>query len=271
MKTVIIMVLVIINISLISFFISLESRERRINDIATTQMESLLTENNIILDKKIVPKGSPKINSFYIERVTSENTEFITKLLGKGYSISDSGVISRGDKQLIIENDIIKFTDNNPENLKLNSAESTCIEYMKKIGIAADMYKYKSTNPSGNNTKLIFTAVYGSYEIFDSYISIEISDNGVCGIQAKNLILKSENADKNNRAVDINSVLVNLIKEHSNGSNKITDIVSINLGYYIGKYTVDYSRVLSIPAWQIVTNDGQIYCYDARNGRFINE
>lgn len=271
-KTIFIIVLVIINISLLSFLISIVNREHRITKAAVNQMESLLIENNIMLDRKIIPKVSSKINSFYIDRVTGESSEFVEALLGAEYERNDDGSFAAQDKVLSIDNDSIRFIDNSPVPIEpTRNYENVCLEYMRKIGIKSDLYKYKSANPSGDNKKLIFVSEYDGYEIFDSYISLEISENGICGMQAKNLILDSENADKKNKAVDINSVLVDLIKEYSTGNNKITNIVSIKLGYYIGKYTVDYNRVLSIPAWQIVTNDGRIYCYDARNGRYIPE
>lgn len=269
-KTIFLIVLLIINIALVSFFFSIMHREHQITRNANKQMESLLVENNIMLDRKIIPSSNMKINSFYADRVISQNTEFIEKLLGESFTVCDNVFLSE-NKQLTVENDTIKFTNSSPTALDNQDYEQICYDYMKELGIKTELYKYKSTNPSGENTKLIFTASYGNYDIFDSFISIELSEKGIFGIQAKNLILDCEDAYKKNKAVDINSVLIDLIKEHSSGSNKITSIVSIKLGYYIGKYTVDYNRVLSIPVWQIVTQDGQIYYYDARNGRFINE
>lgn len=269
-KTIFLIVLLIMNIALVSFFFSIMHREHQITRNANEQMESLLVENNIMLDRKIIPKTNTRINGFYADRVISQNTEFIEKLIGSGYEVCDN-VFKNGDKELFIENDTIKFSNSAPKALETQDYVKICNDYMKELGIKTELYKYKSTNPSGENTKLIFIASYGDYDIFDSFISIELSQKGIFGIQAKNLILECEDAYKKNKAVDINSVLIDLIKEHSNGSNKITSIVSIKLGYYIGKYTVDYDRVLSIPVWQIVTQDGQIYYYDARNGRFINE
>jgi len=71
------------------------------------------------------------------------------------------------------------------------------------------------------------------------------------------------------KVFDINTVLLSLCSDAELNKSQVNKIASIKLGYYIGEIEEIYSNVLAIPAWQIALENGGIYYYDARNGKFL--
>lgn len=262
-----------LNIALYTIFYKVDTQDKIIKSQAQDNVVSLLSANNIRIDKKLIPSGPDFFTGRYIERALETNTSFIGKLLGTEYTSAGSGIYTFGDKALSFSGNMIDFSDKNPNKPPADFTEETikeyCFEEMKRLDINYKTYSYDGLNFSGSNVKAIFSPAIGEYKFFDSFISFEISQKGITAIQGKNILLAKTVPSISTKVFDINSVLLDLVSNPATSGNQTTGIISIRLGFYIGSGEERYSNVLAIPTWQIATENGSIFYFDARNGKYI--
>ena len=272
-KNILIFVLIMLNIGLYSVFYRTDTQDKIIKRQTQDNVVSLLASNNIHIDKKIIPTNTEYLTGRYIERALETNTLFIAKLLDTDYKTLENGSYSSKDKKLTFSGNMLDYTDKNPTNPPNDFSEETitryCFDEMKRLDINYKIYNYNGLNFIGNNVKAIFSPSIGEYEFFDSFISFEISQNGITAMQGKNILIAKTVPSIQTKVFDINSVLLGLSTHPSTAGTQITGIISINLGFYIGSGEERYSNVLAIPAWQIATENGSIFYFDARNGKYI--
>lgn len=272
-KNILIFVLIMLNIALSLIFYKINTQDKILENQVRDNVVSLLAESNVRIDKKIIPDTPDTFTGRYIERALESNTSFIGKLLGSGYISAGEGVYTSKDKILSFSGNMLDFSDKNPgrppENLDEDTIKEYCIEEMKRLDINYKTYVYDGLNFSDENVKAIFSPSIGNYEFFDSFISFEISKQGIKAIQGRNILIAKTVPSISTKLYGINSLLLDLCTGPSAESNRITGIISLKLGYYIGGTEERYSNVLAIPAWQIATENGSILYFDARNGKYI--
>lgn len=271
-KNILVFVLIILNIALFAVFYKVNTQDKIIRKQTQDNVVILLSKNNVRIDKKIIPDSPESFTGRYIERALETNSSFIGKLLGNEYSHNDN-MYSFKSKTLSFSGNMIDFTDTSPNNPPSDLTEATikeyCLEEMKKLDINYKTYSYDGLNFSEDKVKAIFSPSIGEYKFFDSFISFEVSKNGITAIQGKNILLAKPVPSISTKVYDINSVLLDLVSGKEISKNQITGIISISLGLYIGGGEERYSNVLAIPTWQIATENGSILYFDARNGKYI--
>ncbi len=271
-KNILIFILVTLNIVLFTVFYRTNTQDKIIKNQTSENVVSLLSANNVKIDKKAIPEPPAHFTGRYIERVLDTNSSFIGKLLGSSYNQTES-VFTFEDKTLSFSGNMLDFSDKSPDNppgeFTEDNIKKYCIEEMKKLDINYKIYSYDGLNFGGDKVKAIFSPSIGKHKFFDSFLSFEISQKGITAIQGKNVLLSKAVPSISTKVFDINSVLLNFGTSTVPTGNQVTEIISINLGYYIGGSEERYSNVLAIPAWQIATNNGSIFYYDARNGKSI--
>lgn len=272
-KNILIFVLIILNIAVFTVYYRVDAQDRILYNQTKDNVSLILAASNITIDKKIIPESPAFFSGRYIERALEANTSFITKILGTGWAESAEHTFSSGDKTLKFSGNVFDFTDKNPDNPPKDFSETEiknyCFEIMKELDINYRSYQYNGLNFNGKNVKAIFSPALSEYEFFDSFISFEISSPGTTAIQGKNVLLTKAVPSISTKVYDINSILLSLANHEKMKDVKATSIISIELGFYIGSGEDRYSNVLAIPAWQIATENGFIFYFDARNGKYI--
>lgn len=273
-KNIIIFVLVILNIAVFSVYYRTDTQDKILSSQTKDNVVSILSESNISLDKKIIPDTPESLTGCYLERAIRSNSGFATKLMGQNYTYDEnSGGYRSASKSLKISNGDFDFSDSAPQNPPEKTDEGYIKEYcrneMKKMGIDEKLYSFGGLNRFDGGIKAIFSTMLGEYEIFDSFISFEISKNGINKISGKNVVLGKTAEGVETKVFSINSVLLDVPQSGALGKEKLSKIISIKLGYYMGDSEEAYSSVLAIPVWQIATDGGVILYYDARNGKLL--
>ena len=271
-KNILIFVLLILNIALFSVYYRTDTQDKIISNRAKDNVVSILETNNIHLDKKIIPKAPESFVGFYLERAVRTNSGMVEKLLGQGYSYDEkTGEYKTSSKTLLINGGNFEFSDNMPKNppekTDENYIKEFCQREMDRIGIDKKLYVFGGLNKVDKGVKAIFSAKIDSYEIFDSFISFEISNSGINKISGKNIVVAKNAKGVATKVFGINSVLLDVPSNELISKSRINKIISIKLGYYVGASEEKYSSVLAIPIWQIATDSGTILYYDARNGK----
>lgn len=273
-KNIIIFVLLILDIGLFSVYYKTNAQDMLISEETKDKVVALLAQNNISLDKKIIPSSPGYFSGCYIERAVRTNSSFVTRLMGKDYKYSEAtGEYTAGNKKLLIKNGIFDYSDSSPANPPKESDEKYlkeyCVNEMKILGIDEDLYNFSSFNYTDDAVIAVYSPKLGKYDIFDSYISFEISSRGISKISGKNIVIEKSAPGISSRAFGINSVLLSLPSNKLIDSSRLNKIISIKAGYYIGDSEENYSSMLAIPVWQIATENGVILYYDARDGKEI--
>lgn len=273
-KNIIIFVLIILNGALFSVYYRTDAQDKIISSQARDNVVSILEKNNISLDKKIIPQTPDYFTGCYLERAVKSNSGFVGKLLGQKYTFDEkSGEYRSAGKRLLIKDGNFDFSDETPKNPPEKDDEEGIKEYclakMESLGIEGKLYVFGGLNYADGSIKAIFSPKLGKYEIFDSYISFEISKSGIDKISGKNVILAKNAAGISSRVFSIDSVLLDVPSNELIDKAQFTKIISIKLGYYMGSSEEKYSSVLAIPVWQIAAENGTILYYDARNGKNI--
>lgn len=273
-KNIIIAVLIMLNIALFAVLWHTNIQYGSIKSKAYDDIIILLDKNNIALDKKLIPSYPDSFTSRYIERAVPDKAQLAVKLLGNGYSLDrEKSTYTSGSKSFTFQKDSFDYTDNAPnepfEEMTEKYIKNCCYEKMKEIGLDYKLYSFSGFNKTENNVKAIFTPHFGKYSFFDSYISFEISENGIASISGKNLILSKTASKVSMPVYDLSSVLLDLCSNQVIDKTQINRLVSIKLGCYIGNSDEIYSNVLVIPVWQLAFESGSILYYDARNGKLL--
>lgn len=274
-KTIVIVVLVAINIALFSLFIGTRNQDSSVNQRSDDQVIALLNEKNIVLDKKLIPKRVGAVPNCLIERMLSGDDKTVSKLLGGKYIKEEDGSYINESKRLTIRGDSFRFTDTQPaEPPEDNSPaiiEKYCIDAMKAMGIGAENYTFLGMNAAGDNVKALFAPQCSGLSFFDANLDFEISSEGLASVQGKNLISSNTVSGGKTEIFSIHSILVDFANNQHLDRSRQTVITSISLGYYIGHDAEQYKSVLAIPVWQIAADNGGIFYYDARNGKFLEQ
>nr|QGT51210.1 hypothetical protein Firmicute1046_2860 [uncultured Firmicutes bacterium] len=272
-KTILIFVLVAINIALFSFLIGTRNQDTTVNQRSDDQVIALLNEKNIVLDKKLISQKVSSVPNCLIERMLSGDDKIVSKLLGGKYIKEEEGSYTNESKQLTIRGDSFRFTDAAPSEAPADNSPATieryCIEAMKRMGISSENYTFLGMNGAGENFKALFAPKCADYPFFDANLDFEISSAGLVSVQGKNLISSNTVSGGKTEIFSIHSILVDFADNQYLDRTRQTVITSISLGYYIGHDAEQYKSVLAIPVWQIATDNGDIFYYDARNGKFL--
>lgn len=274
-KTILIFVLAALNIALFSFLIGARNQDSSVNQRSDDQVISLLAEKNIKLDKKLIPGKVSAVPNCLIERMLSGDDKTISKLLGGKYIKEEEGRYINENKQLTLNGDSFRFTDAAPANPPTDNSpaeiEKYCVEAMKHMGISAENYTFLGMNSAGANVKALFAPKCAGYSFFDANLDFEISENGLVSVQGKNLISSNTLSGGKTEIFSIHSILVDFADNQYLDHTRQTVISGISLGYYIGHDAEQYKSVLAIPVWQIASDSGDIFYYDARNGKFLGQ
>lgn len=273
-KTILIFVLVALNIALLSFLIGTRTQDSSVNQRSDDQVVSLLSEKNIKLDKKLIPQKVAAVPNCLIERMLGGDDKIISKLLGGKY-IKEGDLYINENKQLTLNGDSFRFTDTAPAVPPADNSpagiEQYCANAMKHMGISAENYTFLGMNSAGENVKALFAPKCAGYSFFDANLDFEISADGLVSVQGKNLISSNTLSGGKTEIFSIHSILVDFADNQYLDRTKQTVISGISLGYYIGHDAQQYKSVLAIPVWQIASENGDIFYYDARNGKFLGQ
>ncbi len=273
LKTVFIVIFALIDILLGTLLFRVVGQEREIKKETDDSVTAFLQRNMIFLAPGVELPKSPEMSNCYLEKMSESNEDFVTKLLGGSYTVSEDGEYSSGNRSLHIGGAEFIYENTAPEtplsDMSASSIEALCRNELKRLGIDRKFYKFNGINVNDNTIKAIFTVEYNKSVFFDSYLSFDVSKNGICGIAGKNLVADISVSGNSAEYFKIDSILMDLPKNPFLDKNKQHTIVSIKEGYYIGKGSENYRNILAVPVWQIATDSGLILYYDARNGNYI--
>lgn len=143
--------------------------------------------------------------------------------------------------------------------------KNAVVKYLKELGLSSGYMKY--VNQNGN--RYIYLDIRG-YEIFDSVISIEPTENGfnLKGSWFEPMGSRIHSRKRERSTVYITSVLMSMTGDEDIMANAPFEITDIKYGYLAGKPYGDGAHVTAtaLPYYKITDSKGNTYYYDAQSG-----
>ncbi len=269
-KTIIIVVLILINVFLGAYLIRGRIKE---NDEAKTTRQnviSILEKNNIEMSYYSFPKSRESYSACYISRFLESDTEFIENIIGAA-EVSGDGFLSGEYGTLEIENEVFRFKLSRADKTELseNGVIEKCRKFMQSNGIYSELYEADAVKIENDEATVRFWLKYDGCKFFDSYIIFNVTQNGIEEIIGENMVRNKNISSYKSDIMSVESIIVSVADDKK--ANSPVKVESVVFEYYMGKSEGVYKSVLAIPVWVIRFSDGDTLVYDARNGTLIEE
>lgn len=266
-KSIMIGIFCIVNIFLLSSYVNTMKTSVIISEDAIQNTVSVLANNNVLINKDIIPRKTQDIRTF--DTINKfDNTRAMTDYF---WSIAQKENLDFFNPQYVeIMNNSFQYKNNTATSYQILS-ESTAHAYSKKIvtrleldtGMNLESYILKSEDIF----IVTFHQVYEGNHVLDTRLVFELSEHGIIGIYGENWLCDEVMGGGLASIRSITEILVNfaITAERENPLK----LIDIKLGYFIGDRGGVKSKVTVVPVWRLTTEDGKNYYYDAINGDLL--
>lgn len=239
LKTFLIILFIILNIFLIFVMHIDNSKNINISDETISNTIKVLENNNILIDKAIIPKKIVSLNAIELKNVV--------------------------------------FGSKFPKSYQKNADKSFSIMLDANIKSASDIKKILSNAGIDKNAEIVYNEDTSrvnlkirNYYIFD--IGLDIKETNGKTVISGNWYINQTRPKKNNNVseiIPITGILIEFANQVK--SDNIIEVKSITLGYYIpeSKRNLDNINTTATPCYRINTSDNKSYFYNARNGEYL--
>lgn len=235
-KTILIWVFAVVNVFLLTIYFNEANTGKTLGDDVLTSTVEILKQNNITVDKEVIPK------SFENVKVCSVENQYASI----GDMLSGAGINSK--KTTIDGNGFLYVADNTEEALAV----------LDKLALSG--YKKEEIN----GTEYYFLT-YENKMVFDSFLWIKEA-GGKVEVGGKNWMGDRVVGESVVEIVSPAEILIDFSSQYD-GTKEI-EIQSITAGFYVGERTGAVKTTAS-PVWKIMLSDGQGFYYDMRNGDLL--
>lgn len=252
--TAIIILLVIMNITLGVYLVVINSGKGDIEDTLSYTTTILKNRNYIV--ESYIPEKAISLSSF-----TFEGNRFNEQSIG---SVMEQ---TGGTAYIEEESGIMYFINTNgstpvPRDTSRTSIEAAAADFIYSIGINRDEFTLDYYRETGDNTfSLKYIAIGKDNNLyFDSYVEINITDNGV---QSASIMYPEIIEEQKNQGEGIPVYTILLASLQNSSQEKV--IESINSGYY----SINSGMGTANISWRVRFSDGQERFFDAATGEEI--
>lgn len=252
-KSFLIILFSLINILLIINTINL-SKAYILSDSDISSAVLLLEKNNICIDKKIIPSSAKKYDNIHLTDLTFSDVSMMDKF----------DIIQSNDGNISI-----KFKIDETKNKK--NSEKLILNILKENNFnIKDIKLYKKTS---DGLKFEMKSFYDGLEIYDNHFDITIN-NDLAEFFGKWYTYDTEiiNFAKKNNIVYATSALAEFISIRPETDKKIT-ITDISIGYKSEQDngTNNIKTITAVPCYRLTTDEGLVYYYNIRSGKFMTD
>ena len=269
-KTILIAFLVVVNISLFTYLImdsrSSDNTDNKVLDITV----SLLDENGIAVERTLFKElQTPDyVENIYVENLIGDYAEFAGCILGDDVKVDGGQTYSSELGKVRFEGDYF-YADacegkvfEKISVLTKNSAESVAKKYLSSIGIDIDKRTYV-TSVADDLSNVTFNLVINDIPVFDAYISVKLSKDGIVSVSGAAFCEQSKNAP-DIELKSISGILIDYMNRKANAKKPHT-ISDISFGYALSESEQYHEGFELTPVWRITDSNGFKENIDARN------
>lgn len=263
-KTILIIFLVFVNISLFTYIkIDNANTQKNKNKVIDTCIE-LLNKNGISADISLFSDEPTEIPSAYGENFVSSYDEFSEKILGKDYIKTDSNTYSSDKGVLSFDGDMFRFKANGvikKQTVTEKNAGITAKQYLDSLGIVQDNKEFVVSLTPNGEYEVQLSKMINSFPVFDSYIKIFLNSDGITSAEGI-WYMENKNSAPDYQIRSITNVFVDYLAELPDNIN--TKITSVTLGYQTLESGVFHESVSLVPVYKIENDQGKTIYINAQ-------
>lgn len=270
LKTIIILILLLVMTAGIVSYAQMEQNDRSINRDYENRIISMLDDAHISIDRALISHGGGFARNLYIELADCGGEEFVTSVLGSGYTKTDRTVFAKDGKRLTLTDDGAVLTSGG-EALQAGRERERCTALLSSLGVDIHLYKLSGIQ-GGQSEDGTYAARYSAYyedcEIFDSYIDVVINEESTT-VTFKNPISLCRSTEGTSAFFSGASILAELPQNPMFEGVERATVTEIRRGAAIASDGQNIKSVFAIPVWRVTTDGAGVMMYDARNGNFL--
>lgn len=261
-KTILIILFVATDIFLLASLIS-SSSPKTVPDEIIDASVSVLSTNEISIDKEIIPKKYQSMPYREADNVIISYDDFAKGILGEAFTKNSDGTYSNPIATLAFRENRFFYKTNAPYNdvlLDETTAQSMLFEFLDTLGFDLSSAHFDVIEESGIYT-IQCQNYSGKTSIYNAKIVAKIHGDSISEISGTWFnVSGAKGADTEIKAVS--TALVDFV---STQIQKPAIITKIELVYGIPIENSYHKSVVLVPSWCISLADGTSYLIDARN------
>lgn len=257
-KTILIFIFVFVNLFLFIMFFKSEYVDNVLGDELIENTVEILKENNVLIDKSVVPKTHDNVKICTVENKYSTTSEMLNIIWTT--SAKNGATYFNAENTDVQENYFVCIVDKVEE-------VSNLTKYAKQEIIKTGLIDSGDYAIEEDGEYVYFYMNFGNKIFYDSYIRVHITNTGIKEIYGYNWLGDIAFEGGISQTVSPVEILIDFALE--NKFSQPVEVESVKSGYYIGERG-DTVRVTASPVWEIALSDGQVFYYDMRNGDLLN-
>ncbi len=258
-----------LNIFLICTLVSVNSNAGTVKKDTILKTVEILSSNGISIDEAVINPKIPKLNSVEVENAIGDKKAFAKKLLGDGFT-EDNDLYTKEEKSVRFFENSFSYKNSKPDDpiSDLNSltVKEKVSSFLSGLGISVVSAESVATENNGNFTVTFYQRL-DKYSLFDSYITVNLSKDGISLIEGSWFYTAQDQSSVKtsaSRVTPATSALIDFISDEKRISNNSTKVTDVTIGYTSGDSMEYHTHASAIPVWRIKTSDGHCYYFDAR-------
>ena len=262
-KSIMIVFLIIVNFSLLSYVVFEEVQEGKRNAKMADTVSALLEKSEIFVSKDLIADSAKQdtAQSYYADNIISDYESFAKNILGDDLEKTNENQFSSNLGKIGFKGDYFKAEGKLcPQKISKLNIFKACDKYLNELGIDIKNSEKKLTE---ENEKFIvsYTKKVNDRPVFSTGLEIIADYEGIISISGNWYNINS----KSNSITELKSISGALI-EYKNKTNKTEkrEIVGISLGLSALNLDTYHESLFLTPVWKISDKNGKVVYIDAR-------
>ncbi len=263
-KSVMIIFLILVNLSLLSYIVFEEVRTNKRNAQMADTVTELLLSKNITVDKKLVADcaKTDSAESFYVDNIVSNYEAFAKTILGELTTVAENSYKSELGS-IKFKGDYFEATSSEnkvlyEQKITTSNAQNVANKYLLSLGANINKADVQLTEENGTYT-ITYTKKINKLPVFATGLTIKMNESGIVRVSGSWYNAGSQEPS----TVGLKSISGVLV-EYMNKTTDKTEITDMQLGYSALNLDTYHESVFLTPVWKISDKNGGVFYIDAR-------
>ena len=264
-KTLLICMFAAINVFLIAFIVQGNVRQGMAEKKEIQSLVEVLGINNIFVDESIFTKENPPVKTATVENLAPGGEDMAKLMLGDGFleefDAIGNNFYSKEGKVVSVHSGRLYYYDGNlTSDTNANSEMIPLVsEKLKSFNIDVSAAKGEAVGD-----KIIYTYYFDDLPLFENTLYVKMSGETICEIGGY-MIGITEGEETKTYIAPPKSALVSFLQDKNRGGGeKKIKFVSLGFSALLADTDVNFKITETIPTYKIVTDNNEVYYYDAR-------
>ena len=265
-KTILIFIFVFVNIFLLLVYKFFILNKKTVDN---KTLLTVLSNNRIYISEELLSSKTVTLKGVEFKNLVNDKKGLVTNFFDGKYTEVSPTNYKNTESEIVITNSSVDFTINNPKEKKFKdiselNAGSKVINHLTKYGFEkSSLEVYNVTKNPNNDFYVTLAYKYDDIPVFNYNLYATANTKGLKNIKGP-VITFSKIKNQKYTILPMADILLEFINNNDVATTtEDIHITSVNCGYYLPINETEVSTY-AIPAYEIKTESGKIYYYDAR-------